>query len=149
MTSLAMKFVPIKNQKFDFGRTINPAKCSSCSTCNFLNCKNYAVQMQKSSYTIQEWVDHFKDDIKDWNFDALSELSDSLMVKFPKGLHWDYDSCWNRIRFVSFSRQGREQHLASINIEDLTVTNIDASEIRMKFVNKVRDTIIKINKMIQ
>ena len=43
-TKMKLKFVPVKNQKFEWGRTINPFKCD-CEECTFMNCpkSNYAV----------------------------------------------------------------------------------------------------------
>ena len=45
---MSFKMVPIKNQKFEIGRTINPFNCD-CKKCDFMNCpkNNYAVKMTK------------------------------------------------------------------------------------------------------
>ena len=42
---LEYELVPVKNQKFDIGRTINFTKCK-CDKCDFLHCDNYAKKMQ-------------------------------------------------------------------------------------------------------
>ena len=43
---MKLAFEPVKNQKFDIGRTINFAKCD-CEVCDFMHCPkhNYALQM--------------------------------------------------------------------------------------------------------
>ena len=50
---MSFEFVPVKGQKFDFGRTINPIKCD-CTICTFMNCpkNNYAVKMKKKVWKV-------------------------------------------------------------------------------------------------
>lgn len=47
---MPFKMVPVKNQKFEIGRTINPFNCD-CKKCDFMNCpkNNYAVKMTKKN----------------------------------------------------------------------------------------------------
>lgn len=106
-----LEFVPIKGQKFDIGRTINPAKCD-CGVCTFMNCpkKNYAVKMTRKKYSVDVFWNEWKDEIlklnhpKRWQygfhgrfnlrltFDMLSDFFDILCFTFPKGLYWSHET---------------------------------------------------------
>lgn len=52
----SLEYIPVKNQKFDIGRTINPFKCD-CKQCDFLHCpkNNYAVKMKRKSFTVSDF----------------------------------------------------------------------------------------------
>ena len=52
------EFVPVPNQKFDIGRTINPFICD-CEQCDFLHCpkNNYAVRMKLKSFLASEFFE--------------------------------------------------------------------------------------------
>ena len=108
-----MKFqqVPVKNQKFDIGRTINFTKCD-CEKCDFMHCpkNNYALQMQKKMYTVKEFWDENKDDIVSvgslreyFNFDTISDFLDACVV-FPKGTYWEWVGYDNAIELVVINR---------------------------------------------
>lgn len=92
------KWEPIKNQKFDIGRTINFAKCD-CEKCDYMHCpkNNYCVKMKQSKYSIEEFVAEMKEEIKnkgniydylsDW--DGMTEFMDACIGGFPKGTYWN------------------------------------------------------------
>lgn len=109
-----MKFeqVPVKNQKFDIGRTINFTKCD-CEKCDFIHCpkNNYALKMQKRMYTVKEFWDENKDDIVSagslqeyFNFDTISDFLDACVV-FPKGTYWEWVGYDNTINLVVVNRR--------------------------------------------
>lgn len=109
-----MKFeqVPVKNQKFDIGRTINFTKCN-CEKCDFIHCpkNNYALKMQKKMYTVKEFWDENKDDIVSvgsleeyFNFDTISDFLDAC-IKFPKGTYWEWVGYNNTIELVVINRR--------------------------------------------
>lgn len=95
---MKLKWEPIKNQKFDIGRTINFAKCD-CEKCDYMHCpkNNYCVKMKQSKYSIEEFVAEMKDEIKkkgniydylsDW--DGMTEFIDACIGGFPKGTYWN------------------------------------------------------------
>lgn len=116
-TKMKLKFVPVKNQKFEWGRTINPFKCD-CEECTFMNCpkNNYAVKMQRQGYSIEEFWDEYSEDILAINkprriqynfqneyrfqltYNLLNEFMDALCFKFPTGTYWRLDNYafqWN------------------------------------------------------
>lgn len=108
-----MKFeqVPVKNQKFDIGRTINFTKCD-CEKCDFMHCpkNNYALKMQKKMYTVEEFWDENKDAILEvgslqeyFNFSTITDFLDAC-VTFPKGTYWDYVGYDNAIELVVQNR---------------------------------------------
>ena len=59
---MKVEYEPIKNQKFDIGRTINPFKCD-CAECTFMNCpkKNYAVKMKIKKHSVDEFFNTYKE----------------------------------------------------------------------------------------
>lgn len=91
------KTEPIKGQKFEWGRTINPFNCD-CKVCTFMNCPkhNYAVKMKQHKYTIKEFVTDSKNAIKEkgglWAYlkdgEGLMEFMDACIGGFPKGTYW-------------------------------------------------------------
>lgn len=107
-----MKFkqVPIKNQKFDIGRTINFTKCD-CEKCDFMHCpkNNYALKMAKRMYTVEEFWDENKDAIiaarslkTYFTYDTVCDFLDAC-ITFPIGTYWDFDS-WDGIELVVRNR---------------------------------------------
>lgn len=95
---MKFKLAPIKNQKFDIGRTINFTKCD-CEKCDFIHCpkNNYAVRMKQVKYSVEDFVKETRDDIKKAgsvykylnSFDGLSDFMDSCVGGFPKGTYWN------------------------------------------------------------
>jgi len=145
---MEMKWVSIKGQKFEIGRTINPMKCGECKSCDYMNCKNYAVRMKQSKYTIKEWLEFYSDEIKkpfSWDFELLGMMFDEL-ITFPKGLYWDYDKFEDNIRFVTMSRYGHEHVVGKIRSKDSKVvyTDIDISPVKRKFLDRVCNTMLKV-----
>ena len=111
---MSFAFVPVKGQKFDIGRTINPAKCD-CVKCTFMNCpkNNYAVKMKKKVWKVADFWKEFKEDIlainkpSKWqysfhnrydlelNYKLLDEFMD-MLFSFPKGTYWSpQDEKWH------------------------------------------------------
>lgn len=143
---LPTKWVEIKGQRFDIGRTINPTKCSGCQDRDCMNCSNYAKQMKRESYTVTEWVSAFKDKLELWNQESLNQFFDSLIIGFPKGLYWDYASYIDKIRFVEITRSGFERVVGSININNLSIIDMGLSKVRRKFINKVAAKMCEVEK---
>lgn len=97
------KWEPIKNQKFDIGRTINFAKCD-CEKCDYMHCpkNNYCVKMKQSKYSINDFAEEMKDIIKKAggvryylsDAEGMMDFIDSCVGGFPKGTYWNsgYDS---------------------------------------------------------
>ncbi len=147
MEYLPIKWVEVKGQKFDIGRTINPMQCCGCQDRNCMACPNYAKQMKKGSYSIKEWVAAFKGKLTLWNQNSFNQFFDSLIVKFPKGLYWDYDHYSNSIRFVSITRNGNERVMCTLNRHLMIAdTDDDLSETRRKFIEKVIKTMRDVEK---
>ena len=92
------KWEPIKNQKFDIGRTINFAKCD-CEKCDYMHCpkNNYCVQMKQGKYSVNEFVADSKDAIKAKggvhaylrDDEGLMDFMDACIGNFPKGTYWN------------------------------------------------------------
>lgn len=107
---MEFKMEPVKNQKFDIGRTINWTKCD-CQKCDFLHCpkNNYALKMQQHKYTIKEFFEANKEDIikagalqNYFTLDTISDFMDACIGKFPKGTYWDFS--YDTLEFVSQNR---------------------------------------------
>lgn len=110
---MAFELVPVKGQKFDIGRTINPFKCD-CTVCTYMNCpkKNYAVKMKKKIWKVADFWEEFKEEIlainkpHKWqysfhskynlelNYNLINEFVD-MLFSFPKGTYWSpQDTKW-------------------------------------------------------
>ena len=61
---MKFKMIPVKNQKFEIGRTINFTKCD-CKECNFMSCpkNNYCLKMTQKKYTVKEFFSENKEDM--------------------------------------------------------------------------------------
>lgn len=113
---MKLEFVPVKNQRFNIGRTINPFICD-CKTCDFMNCPkhNYAVKMKRKRFTVEEYINYYADDLKKWGFltnELLNEFMD--LFSFPKGTFWDI-SYYGTIKLVTFNRNDCEVVRGAIN----------------------------------
>ena len=103
---MKLEFVPVKGQKFDIGRTINPTKCD-CIKCDFLNCpkNNYAVKMKKKIWKVADFWEDFKEEIlainkpSRWHYGLhsrydlelnykLIDVFMDMLFSFPKGTYW-------------------------------------------------------------
>ena len=103
---MKLEFEPIKKQRFDIGRTINPFLCD-CETCDFMNCPkhNYALKMKRKRHTVEEYINYYVDDLKKWGFlteDLLEEFMD--LFSFPKGTYWRKNYSGTAIELVTFNR---------------------------------------------
>lgn len=111
---MSFAMVPVKNQKFEIGRTINLSKCN-CEKCTFMNCpkNNYAVKMTKKIWKVVDFWEEFKEEIiqinkpKKWqysfhnkynlelNYKLITEFMD-MLFRFPKGTYWSpEDKKWH------------------------------------------------------
>lgn len=92
------KTIPVRGQKFDIGRTINPCKCD-CERCDFMHCpkNNYCVITKQYKYTTQEFIDGTKEEIKTkgglhaylLDMEGLADFMDACVGDFPKGTYWN------------------------------------------------------------
>lgn len=115
----------IKNQKFEWGRTINPFKCD-CENCDFLHCPkgNYAVKTKPHKYSVKDFWETYKEDIlkrgKNFKFTYFywNELVGECF-RFPKGTYFgmglveksadDFDeTIYQGIELITFTRRGTE-----------------------------------------
>lgn len=117
---------PIKNQRFEIGRIINPMGCFECghgSECErkhlFLSCNNYCTKMRPKKYKHPEefwriWkennpkiVENVFGCIKDEIDNPLMELFTDVVdcgATFPKGVYWRPRSYYyNGIEFVKMA----------------------------------------------
>ena len=127
-----LKFDVVKNQKFEWGRTINPALCD-CKKCDFLHCpkKNYAVKMKPHKYNVSDFWEARKDLIllQGRNFEFTYDLFTELIgecISFPKGTYWGFgdvkrssenfgDTIYDGITIVVFTRGGKEIERGRVN----------------------------------
>lgn len=141
---MEIKFDKIKGQKFEIGRTINFALCD-CKKCDFMNCpkKNYAPKVKQHTYTIKEFWEFYKKDIKERQSFYLTtdEVTDLLnqCMNFPKGTYWNLDysifdidnETPTSIFIEKFSRKGMEMSIGYIGLSyknSFKITDIDLTE---------------------
>lgn len=168
---MKLEYVPVKGQKFDIGRTINPANCD-CKVCTFMNCpkKNYAVKMTRKKYAVDDFWNEYKDDIlkinhpKRWQhsfrnnyefkltYNLIDRLLDVVFPNFPKGMFWSpndpantrtevEETVYREILFVKISRSGKEILLGGIGIGLHTIFDYDLNERQYRFAEKVCESI--------
>ena len=105
------EYIPIPNQKFEIGRTINLSRCD-CEVCNYMNCpkNNYALKMRKRVFKVADFWEAYKDKILKVNvpykwqynmhdkfhlhltYDLITEFIDRLF-NFPEGTYWSPEDC--------------------------------------------------------
>lgn len=167
-----LEFIPVKNQKFEIGRTINLSKCD-CEKCDFMNCPkhNYALKMIRKNYTVDVFWNEWKDKILELNkpqkwqysfhrkysfkltYEMITDLFDILNFSFPKGTYWtpsspeSYDGeienrVYKEISLGKFSRAGNEVQLGYIGIANHTIYDYDLNERQYKLAEKIRDSIL-------
>ena len=103
---MSFVMIPAKNQKFEWGRTINPFKCD-CEECTYMNCPkhNYAVKMTRKIWKVADFWEEFKaeilainkpckweynfhnDYVLELNYKLITEFID-MLFSFPKGTYW-------------------------------------------------------------
>ena len=130
------ELVPVKNQKFEIGRTINPFKCD-CEECTFMNCPkhNYCVKMTKRIWKLGDFWEEFKDEILainkpdiwqysfhhkydlELNHKLLNEFVD-MLFSFPKGTYW--------------SPENYKWHTDDTDIDEVIYRRIDLQKISRK-----------------
>ena len=172
----SLEYIPVKNQKFDIGRTINPFNCD-CKQCDFLHCpkNNYAVKMKRKSFTISDFFNNNREKILalnnpqevgtiksctlELNYALIAELFDTMNFAFPKGTYWatdDYkwladdvnETIYKEITIVKFSRKGKEITLGKVNIGDGKVFDIDLSQTQEKLANKISKALRELKDLI-
>lgn len=173
-----LEFVPVNNQKFDIGRTINPFKCD-CEKCDFMNCPkhNYAVKMVRKKYNVldfwnewenkilelnkpQRWMYSFHDKYKfRMTYEMINDFFDFLCFSFPKGTYWSptcpesYDGeietrVYQHISLVKFSRTGSEIEVGSIEIAKHKIYEYDFSDRQYKLAKKIRDAMAQLKEFV-
>lgn len=141
--------IPVKNQKFEVGRTINPSKCD-CEKCTFMNCpkNNYAVKMTKKIWKVADFWEEFKEEIiqinkpKKWqynfhhkydlelNYKLITEFMD-MLFSFPKGTYWSpEDKKWHTddtdieeqiYRTIALKKVSRSGNI--VNLGEISIDN--------------------------
>lgn len=105
MKIMPVKFVPIKNQKFDLRNVIQPTLCD-CSSCDFKNCPkhNYCVKCYSYKYSPEEFFDFYKEGLLNliiykphlnlkvvaWTPEFLNSFIMEC-IKFPKNRYFEVD----------------------------------------------------------
>lgn len=148
---MELKFDVIKGQKFEIGRTINPALCD-CKKCDFLNCpkKNYAVKTQKHIYKVDEFINAYASQLKKQKL-LTKKLLDEFMecFRFPKGTYWNLECCDTKIQLVSFSRRGSEVIKGTINTRTGVIWDYDLSSKQYELAERISKGINKVYEFIR
>lgn len=175
---MKIEYVPVKNQKFEIGRTINPFKCD-CKECTFMDCPkhNYAVKMTRKKYSIDDFWNEYKVEIlklnkpKKWQYnfhgkyeflltdELLNEFFYILSFTFPKGTYWQNTSpnifttntgvtSYREISLVKFAKNGSEVTLGSVNITNPTIYDYDLNERQYKLAEKICDNIKRLKEKV-
>ena len=143
---MKLEFEPVKNQRFEIGRTINPASCD-CEKCDFMNCPkhNYAVKMKRKRHTVDEYIKYYSDDLKKFGFmteELLTEFMD--LFSFPKGTYWQPNYDRTLIELVCFNRKQDEVCKGTINARTGKIWEYDFSEPQYKLACRISNGIKKV-----
>lgn len=148
--SMPLKYEPVKRQRFEIGRTINPLKCG-CDKCNYLGCDNYAKKMEFSKYTLKEFAEFYIEALRDESLldELLTAYIDNCIPKFPRGLYWSpdtsgFDGKICAIVFIRIDRRGREDRVGRVSVPFAFVTDTwGSSETDKKYIAKFANYIQK------
>lgn len=148
---MTLEFVPVKNQRFNIGRTINPYICD-CKTCDFMNCPkhNYAVKMKRKRHTVEEYINCYAKDLKKWGFltnGLLNEFMD--LFDFPKGTFWNTNYDRTVIELVTFNRNGCEVVKGTINVRTGEIWEYDFSKAQYNLACRISKGINKVYEFIE
>ena len=161
-TSMSVEFVPVVNQRFDIGRTVNPFLCN-CKTCDFKHCPkdNYVLKMKPVSHTKEETFEHFKSRFLELNnpewqhshsliidYDLLNDIMEYMNYKFPTNTFWSSKLDFNdntefgktevtEIVIQKINRSGNIVNLGEIQIKNGNVYESDFSEQQWKLANRL------------
>lgn len=151
MKTMELKFVPVKNQRFDIGRTINFAKCD-CKKCDFMNCpkNNYALKMKRKRYTVDDFIKFYAEELQKWGFltdELITEFMD--LFSFPKGTYWNTNYDRTLIQFIVFNRKQDEVRKGTVNVRTGEIWEYDFSEPQYRLACKVSKGINKVYEFIE
>ena len=151
MKTMELKFVPVKNQRFDIGRTINFARCD-CEKCDFMNCpkNNYALKMKRERYTVGDFIAFYAEELNKYGFltdELITEFMD--LFSFPKGTYWATDYDGTRIQFVTFNRKQDEVCKGTVNARTGEICEYDFSEPQYRLACRVSEGIKKVYEFIE
>ena len=168
---MKVEYEPIKNQKFDIGRTINPFKCD-CAECTFMNCpkKNYAMKMKIKKHSVDEFFNTYKEQILQLNKYKKIEpvdlrltyfLIDELVgdcISFSKGTYWGFgecvdskenieDSIYNSVELQRLTRDGNIATLGVIYISDGRIVDYNLSDGQYKTATRISAAFKKVREL--
>lgn len=175
---MTLEFVPVKNQKFDIGRTINPFNCN-CEKCDFMNCPkhNYALKMTKKVWKVIDFWNEFKNEILainkpckweynfhdnyvlELNYKLIDEFMD--LFSFPKGTYWSPEDVrwysgdteieeriYRTIELQKVSRSGNIITLGKITIRNGNYVDCDLSISQEKLAIKISKALKELKELI-
>ena len=159
---MSVEFVPVVNQRFDIGRTVNPFLCN-CKTCDFKHCpkNNHVLKMKPVSHTKEETFEHFKSRFLELNnskrqhshsliidYNLLNDVMEYMNYKFPTNTFWSSKLNFNdntesgktevtEIVIQKINRIGNIVDLGEIQIKNGNVYESDFSEQQWKLANRL------------
>lgn len=175
---MPFKMVPVKNQKFEIGRTINPFNCD-CKKCDFMNCpkNNYAVKMTKKIWELEDYWKIFKEEILalnkpykwqysfhdsydlELNYRLIEEFID-MLFNFPRGTYWSpgdkkwyvcdnvSEQVYRKILIQKVSRSGNIVNLGEININNGKYFDLDLSTAQERLAIKISNALKNLKELV-
>ena len=168
---MTVEFEPIKNQKFDIGRTINPFKCD-CTECTFMNCpkKNYAVKMKIKKHSVDDFFNTYTEQILKLNrykkiepvdlrlsYFLINELVGDC-ISFSKGTYWGLgecidskkeieDSIYNSVKIQSVRRDDNIVTHGVIYISDGRIVDYNLNDSQYKTATRISAAFKKVREL--
>ena len=175
---MTAEYVPARGQKFDIGRTINFAKCDcpECDFLHCPK-NNYAVKMVRKKFSVKTFWENNKEEIlklnkpKRWmlsfpgrfdlvlTYSLIDDLFDTVSFSFPKGTYWSASSprfghepveetVYRSISLVRFTKSGKEFVVGTVEIEKMTICDIDMNISQTKLASKIADALTQLRELI-
>lgn len=156
-----MKFKqePVKNQKFEIGRTINFMKCGTYEECkggcDYMHCPNYARKMKQVKYKVEEFYEENKEILSKPNCfeknDLIVDFMDACVRSFPRGTYWDTDGYYLNLVTRSTARErkvfGDGDFVTKVKIDlygDFDVHDWGGSESQLSLANSISNKLRKL-----
>lgn len=166
-------FEPVPNQEFDTGRIIDITECidKGCNLdkCDYMNCKNYCVEMRQRKISIEEFFDDHKKELDNINyynlvgitdefnnnyrFEMTANLIDNMFERvrfdFPNNTYYYIDNpiyC-DDIMLSTCNDEGEEIDIADIRVKDGNIQDYNLDDDSFELATRIRKALRYLKKM--
>ena len=168
-----MDFEPVPNQEFDAGRIIDITECidKGCNLdkCDYMNCKNYCVEMRQRKISIEEFFNDHKKELdninyynlvgiknefnKDYVFEMTEYLIEDMFERvgfdFPNNTHYYIDNpiYGDNIVLSTCDDEGEEIDIAYIRVKNGVIEDFELDDDNFELAARIRKALRYLKKM--